>query len=671
MSALKGWERLVLGVILILGFWLRFQNLGDIEFNIDQIYPVWQAINTLDTGELPLAGQGTSVLFANPTLTGYILLPFLALDRIPLMAYLVTITLNSMGIWFVYRAGRWLIGPHGALITTLLFAINPWIIEDSRRTWVQSLMPFFITLIFWALTPILTQQTRHPQRRLWITMVAATIFANTYLLAYFITLPIGLLILIFWRHIPKRSLLLGSVVFMMLFGLYAIGLLNDWENTQRSTEAFLEGESRLSSEALTHALRLITGWEYATARGVNAPADDALLRNRLSNGVHIIGLFFLLLGIAKAVYLLRQPSPSQGRRVALILLLWFGVPIVMMSYVSRQVHPFYLMFTVPAGYMLVAWGILTLVELLRPFPIPQRSFATAVAGMLIFAAGLHSLNVIRFAQETRANPSEHLPYNFPLKEAIASGRYINENYPRGTVFFTPTDIWTPMAFSGIIMPVEQSLVLQDTPIQTATRAMLITAEPSTHLMISYADQPTNIPVVGTPLAPPLILEDDTQLQLWRVSSADIKPPLVADIPSEEGIRFIGWAWVDDLAPSDHVRLNTYWRIDTLFPERGIWNYAPYAHLYKVQKPLQTDGWQLSGREHRLYIADGVVLPALAWQVGDVMVHQLVIEVPDEIHGRLMVRVGMYDSVRADNAIFYYPTATETVFTADLTILGAE
>ena len=56
-------ERLALILILLIGAGLRWQHLGEIEYNIDQIYPIWQAIQTLDAGEFPLAGQGTSVLF--------------------------------------------------------------------------------------------------------------------------------------------------------------------------------------------------------------------------------------------------------------------------------------------------------------------------------------------------------------------------------------------------------------------------------------------------------------------------------------------------------------------------------------------------------------------------------------------------------------------------------
>ena len=153
-QAQRPWERPLLLLILAIGAWLRVQNLADIEFNIDQAYPIWQAIRTLDAAQFPLAGQGTSVLFANPPLTGYFYTPLIALVRQPIAAFVLTLTLNTLAVALAYRGLRALLGRYPALIGAFLFAVNPWIIEDSRRTWVQALTPFFVALVFWAVVPV-------------------------------------------------------------------------------------------------------------------------------------------------------------------------------------------------------------------------------------------------------------------------------------------------------------------------------------------------------------------------------------------------------------------------------------------------------------------------------------------------------------------------------------
>lgn len=662
-------QKIALALILTLGFFLRFHHLADIEFNIDQIYPLWQALTTIDTGKFPLAGQGTSVLFANPTLTGYIFLPFLLLSRVPLMAYLVTLTLNSFAIWLVYRALKRLIGVNPALIATALFAFNPWIIEDSRRTWVQSLLPFFICLIFWALTPVLTQQTRKPAKWLLITLIAAAIFANTYLLAYFIFAPIALLILLFWKRIPRQALLIGISVFAIFLSLYLVGLAREWDNTRSKADAFFSGESRLTDEALSHALRLVTGWEYAEARGLYAPADDANLRNSLSNIVHWAWAGILLLGLLRAMYILfaRRQFSAHERDVALILLVWFILPILAMSYVKRQVHPFYLMFTVPAGHALAAWALSPLVKTAYSLSIPSqtRTFSPKrlpflseqthyivsrlVTVALIFTGTINGLNSIRFAQETAAHPGEHIPYTLPLQEAIGLGRKIHDAYQPEMTVYTQMDDWTPMVLAGKIFPVIHTL---DTD-----HMIVVPRAGGLYTQFSAAGESLEPIMHGAIMQPPPVyFEDGTRVSVWQVRQ-NFQPRIHADVPSDIGVRFLGWHLLEPLRAGQTSHLRTYWQVDSLPADRYSWNFVPYVHVF-------------DGSGERFLIVDGVRLPVESWQVGDWMVQQFIIEIPAERNGTYTVNAGIFDGVRQQNAIFNYPEGDEMIFTANLSILPA-
>ena len=103
------------------------------------------------------------MLFANPALTGYLYLPFVALSRSPLGAYLLIISLNSAAVLLAYRAVRSLLGAFPALVAAALMAVNPWVIEYSRDTWVQSLLPFFTCAIAWLLWPVLLGSSRSPR----------------------------------------------------------------------------------------------------------------------------------------------------------------------------------------------------------------------------------------------------------------------------------------------------------------------------------------------------------------------------------------------------------------------------------------------------------------------------------------------------------------------------
>lgn len=623
------WDRTVLIIIFMIGGWLRFQAIGDIEFNIDQMYPIWQALMTINEGEFPLAGQGTSVLFANPTMTGYIFAPFLLLARTPLVAYLITITLNSFSLWLAFRGIKTLLDTRIALIATTLFAVNPWLIEYSRTTWVQSLFPFFVTLIFWALVPVLARKTAYPERRLLIAAVACAIFANTYLLSYFIVAPVGLLVLIFWRRMPRRTVAFGIGIFAIFAGLYGIGLLNQWEDTRSKAEDFFgSGESRLSDEALSHAVRLVTGWEYAAARGQGSPAADAELRHTIANGVHWMWTGLLLLGIGRAFQQIIQRK--QHSTTALILLIWLILPIAAMSYVSRVVHPFYLIFTVPAGYALAAWALALLLRV--------QAGQAIIVGVLIFTGSINGLNAVRFAQETAANPGEHKPFTLPLAESIAIGQQLDNAYDAGMTVYTPMDVWAPMTFTANIFPVTQLSDVQ--------HMMLIPSGGGLYMTFHESGTVLHPPIHGRVVDIPLTFEDGTRAAVWRAKQ-DFRPRNQFDAPSDIGVRFVGWDLLEPLRAGSTVTLRTYWQVDGLPQERFGWAFVPFAHLYDS-----------SGE--RIAIIDGWPVPMTTWQVGDWMVQAMEIEVPAASSSPYQLDVGLFDGQRMVNAIFNYPNSDETM-----------
>lgn len=631
------WLRLAPVLILIVGAFLRLQGLSAIEFNIDQVYPQWQALRSLQAGDFPLAGQGTSVLFANPTLMGYFFVPFLAFAPTPYTPFIFTILLNTIALWLAYRALKRMLGFEIALIAMTLLAVNPWLIEDSRRTWVQSLFPFFVALIFWSLTLVLLRLTHRPARWMLITATAAALFANTYLLAYFIVVPVALLVMLFWRKLPKRALFAGVGIFALFFAFYAMGLLNQWEDTRTKADTFLnEGESRLSGEALGHALRLVTGWEYAHARGTDAPADDEALRIELSAILHLLWAAALVAGMLSAAV---QWWRGGGRRpVATILLIWFWVPVFAMSYVSRDVHPFYLIFTIPAGQGLAAWGVSPVLR--------WRVGRGALLGVLFFTAGLNGVNTIRFAQESAAHPGQHLPFTLPLGEATRLGQALDAAYQDGMRVYTPMDEWTPMVLAGEIFPVVGKNPLQE--------MMIIPPDGGLYMTFHAPDESLDPPIHGRPVDIPLRFEDGTRAVIWRAAQ-DFSPRNVFDYGSDIGLRFYGWHLLDALDAGEGAALRTYWRVDGLAPERFSWAFAPFVHVY-------------DGTGKRIAIIDGQVAPMGTWQIGDWMVQEMVIVLPVDATPPYRLDVGFFDSVRMVNAIFTYPQDGETIFTATITIV---
>lgn len=649
------WERPALLLILLIGAWLRLQHPGAIELNVDQVYPIWQALQTLDRGAIPLAGQGTSVLFANPPLTGYLYLPLIALTHSAAVVLIAVILLNTSAIALGYRAVRDLLGGHAALIAALLIAVNPWIIEDSRRTWVQALAPFFVTFVFWALVPVLLGRTRHAPARTLIGLVALAVFAHTYLLAYALLAPAGLLILLFWRRVPRRALIAGAGVFAVLLTLYAAGLLREWDRTRARAEEFGSGQARLSAEALNHALRLVSGDGYADVRGLHAPQDDRDLRRSAGDMLHAAWVIALAVGALRAIRSAWRPRAPGDRDRALIVLIWCFVPVAMLSYVSRVVHPFYLLLSVPAGHALAAWGALTLAQ-----AIPSRREVAARAALslvLLLTAGINALNTVRFAQSSLAAPGEDLPETLPLGPAQTLARRLEALLGPGMVVISPLPEWTPAALLGRNLRAEQ-LTHTDAAIMLPRQGAIT---------ITFArdpSEPAPQPLGSTLAAAPLVLADHTVIAFSRTAPdlAPIAHP--AAIPSDIDLSFAGWTAHGALQPGAEVALDLFWRVEALHPERGIWTFAPSVHLYDA-----------SGA--RIAMADGAVLSALTWQPGDVLLYRLLLRVPADSAGPYTLRASFFDSVRARpdgtpgiNAIFRVPGGAETLFSPDFALTEA-
>lgn len=638
-------ERLALAVILVLALVLRFRYITLIEHNVDHAYPVWQALNTLETGHLPLVGQGTSVLFSNPALTGYLFLPVVALTRSPLGVYVFVIALNTLAVWFAYRASRALLGVRPALVAAALMAVNPWVIEYSRTSWVQSLLPFFVCAVAWLLWPVLMRQARNPMRRTLLALAMMTLLTQTYLLAFIIIVPVGLLALIFHRRLPKRALMMGAAVFAAATALYAVGLLSQWDDVRRRMDDFSSSEARLSSEAWDGAVRLVTGAEYEVARGVLAPADDSARRHDLSRIAHYMVLGAIVLGMGAAVLTVARgwhglPVERDRFDAGLIALIWFGVPVIAMTYTGNPVHPFYQLMGLPAGYALAAWGIALAARL------HTRTGARLVAAGFIPFALLMSINSARYYQETAAIPGAHDLTALPVGTGVRLGQMIDDHLPQDGMVYAEVETWVINSFSGRVFPTRWD--------NRAPAFNYIPREGGVYVKLS-ADEPT--PPAGTLNIDALYLRDGTIIHAYRLLPAaayrldDDMTPL--EVPSEQGLTLLGYGLRSVSRDDGAWELATAWRVDGISPEVPGRVFGPFAHVFDA------DG-------QRFLIVDGQPVAGSQWRVGDVHVHRMPFTVTPGTPFSLLL--GQYDGMHNANVIFLPRDAAPT---AVLTLPGPD
>jgi 4-amino-4-deoxy-L-arabinose transferase-like glycosyltransferase len=621
-------EKFILWAVMLAAALLRVQYFLQIEHNIDHAYPIWQALQTLEHGVWPLAGQSTSVLFDNPALTGYLYLPLIALTRSPLSAYILIIALNTLAVLLAFRAVRTLLGVRPALVAAALMAVNPWVIEYSRSAWVQSLLPFFACAIAWLLWPVLLWRSRNPLRRTILALLILTLMTQTYLLAFMMVIPVGALLLIFWRRVSMRAVIIGGAVFLLVSAFYGLALWSQRDAVEQRLDNFSSRPAQLRSEAWDHAVRLVSGSDYALARGQNAPAGDWAFRQSLSQIAHYGILAALVLGLARAIFAIwlgrSAVSPLQIRQhdVAIILFVWFGLPVLLMSYVGQPIHPFYQLLGLPAGYALAAWGMTTI---FRP--------DTRIGGAILVALGLSvgllmGINSARYYQETAATPGIDGTGALPLEWGLRLGRAITDHLPSGGVVYADEAQWTFNSFAGTTFPV----------IRDARAPIFIIIPHGGGLYIAPHTPGSDlsiIPILAT-RAETLTLPDGVTITI------DVYPPNAADSleishplehPSEQGITLLGY----DLEKRETVYIvTTYWRVDAVSGETAGWLFAPFAHIFDE-----------SGT--RVQIIDGALVPGSEWRIGDIHVHRMIIDLPST--GTFSASIGQYDSVVGRNVIF--------------------
>jgi 4-amino-4-deoxy-L-arabinose transferase-like glycosyltransferase len=621
-------HHLILLAILVVALILRFRYLTEIEHNLDHAYPIWQAMTTLDRGQFPLIGQETSVLFANPPGTGYLFVPIVALTRSPLGVYVFVVALNTVGVWMTYRAARTLIGPQPAVIAAGLMAVNPWVIEYSCTSWTQCLLPFFVPMVAWLLWPVLMGISPRPARRIILAALAAAVLSQTYLLAYLIVIPIGLLLIIVRRRVPWRAAAVGIGIFTLITAVYAIGLIQNWDQVERKVDTFSSASPILKTEALENAVRLITGAEYELARGTQAPANDTVRRHALSQMAHYGVLIVLIAGTGAALIALRRGG--RGRDAAVITLIWFGVPIALMSYTGNPVHPTYQLMGLPAGYVLAAWGASIL---FRP---QTRPGATALIILGMAFAALMSVNSARYYQETAALPGAHNLGALPVDEGMRLGRAVRETLPVGGVVYANESEWTLNSFAGRLFPV----------VRDARAPEFNIIPPSGGVYAALVDEDAPL-TAGSASRETWLLRDGTSIAvdalLPGTQIGTLAGWTAVSVPSAQGITLVQYRVV---SPGDEqLRLESLWRIDAVTVDSFDLVFAPFTHVFDEA-------------DERILIVDGEGVPVFEWRIGDLHYHRMTFRVPAGEDITLVL--GQFDGMRGENVVFLPSDAEPTV-----------
>lgn len=612
-------SRTLIPVLLILmGAAFRLIDLGTTRVGYDESYQAYLALRLLDGGELLLIGQPSSVFLDNPPLMAYLQAIPLLFWRSPWAVYTFVTLLNSLATGFVYEGTRKVLGGAAAFLAALLFAINPWLAYYSRLPWTQGLLPFFMAIIAWGLWPTLITDKPEP-RRLFIALLALTAMMQTYILAFAIVVPVGLLLLLFYRRLPRRPLWAGFVILVLSLLLYGLGLnTRTTQNTTKFSDFVTSDTIGVRPQAFEHAFRFVTGQDF---NGQEPNNSEMVSPSALTAASTVFLTLALLVGGVRTGLALR--GNAAARRLALVLLIWFGLPTFGLALLPTLVHPHYLLLTLPAGHVLAAWG------LEWGWSRPQTRWLLLI--ILSLVAGQFWGNIRQAAGQVAAAPGAGSVNRWALLQADQLGEAIRsvtagQPIPQRTVAVDHAAILSGV--SGVYIETIPNLTYPDfivLPGQSPLLYLFVNQSPTPGFLAeSEPDQAMRLPDGTTAqllLVPPYSREDALTLP---------QNPVVWT--TDAGLTLLGYdlTWADEGTRT--LQVTSYWRVEELHPDRGVWFVSPFYHLLGEQGQIEVN---VGGHGQWGY----------RWQMGDVYVERVALPLPDGLEpGAYELAIGLYDSI---------------------------
>lgn len=636
-------------IILVLGVGFRFFNLGLVRHGYDDSYPAYDALRMLDTHRLLLVGQPSSVFLDNPPLMSYLQALPLLLWRSPWAVYLLIVTLNCIAIWFVYRAAQQLLGDAVGLLAAFLFAINPWVVYFSRTTWLPALIPFFSAFIAWGLWPTMVTERRSTSPML-MASLALTAMTQTYIQAWGVLAQIVPLLALFRRRVPRRALGVGIIIFVLAAAVYGAGLAEKWTTSGVDFKFFSEGKWHLTREGWDHACRLVSGdsFEYVYAR---TGTPEYAQRRTFSSAAHYLLSVALIVGTLRAISELRQPG--WMRRTAVVLLVWFFVPVLLMSVSAHPVHPYYLLLSCPAGHVLAAWGI---APLLRR---PALRWGTIL--LLVAIAALFGFNLYRASEQVASQPTRPQFDDWALVAGAQVGAVVRDLTQRNSY---PLRIYAE-GHEALLSSLSGTYLTTLTELDFPNYVILPGKEPLLYVLVNTPSEPGALgPQQESVPQHDLLFADGTRVAFLRVppysrDAALALPEVVIDWPSEAGLSLLGYSLDAVTQPGQEIQCTTYWRVEELYPGREKWYIGAFYHLDNQAEETITN---VSGHGQWGY----------RWQPGDVYVNRVRLPVPADLApGEYQVVIGLFDSIHGRDYYLRSPRGPAYAVIVPITVQKAD
>ncbi|MHB9092710.1 MAG: ArnT family glycosyltransferase, partial [Chloroflexota bacterium] len=196
--------------LVALALALRWDRLAYATFRGDQAWSLGRAFDFVFRGDFPLVGIRSSVGSAQGPLEIYLLAIPVALsggDPVVATAFVGLLQTAAVVVTY-YFAGRYF-GRGVGLLAAFLYAVNPWAIYFGQRVWTQDMLPLFAALYYTCLFAAVVGRRRYCFAAACALLVALFMLHPATIILWPLTL---LVLLLFWRRLGWRPLLLGTVL---------------------------------------------------------------------------------------------------------------------------------------------------------------------------------------------------------------------------------------------------------------------------------------------------------------------------------------------------------------------------------------------------------------------------------------------------------------------------
>lgn len=605
-------------LITVLAAVFRFSFFDLTLYWYDQAYPAYLALRILERGEFLIRGAHTSDLLFHPPLMAYLQALLLLFTRSPLVIQGVITFLNLLAVPLTYFLALRLFDKQTAMAAGFLYAINPLAVFLSQSAWTPGLLPFFTALIALLLFPTLVAEKTSGQR-VFAALVATSLLSQTYLLGYITVIQVALCLLLFPSRISRRTLLGGTLFFLVVSLPFASALVAEQGQIAGDLSTWFASRWTVDGTALWQALRLVTAadslsLEYTPSLWPGYAPDYAGRETMfliLGGGVAIL----LTLGIGEAIYRVWRKERSEGE---LLVLIWFLMPILVLTIHPAQVkvHSWFLLTVYPASFILAARGA-RLLWRSKFFFTMALLLATVYGESIAFTYGA-------IAQQPWIGGIEWLRPRYSL----SIGQVVEETTKE--VYIHASPIWTSAVAGTIIEPYRDFDPRHFLVLRADRPALYIFLNPRRPRNLSpgfaFAQELSDKTIY-------LTNDGTVRFFLFPAHSREELvsiPSQPLDMATDIGWRLIGYDLPARATPGEEVRLSTFWLVDDLPPNAADLFLKPVAAL------LDSNGEVLIQEE-------GHGQKGSLWRNGDFFVDTVTLAIPRELSaGDYWLRIGLYN-----------------------------